>query len=387
MQKFVALCAVGAEKILGNELKKLGLKLEGNAPGQVTFAGDDDTIYKANLHLRTADRIYLQMAEYEAENFDDFFDGVYQIAWEKIFQKNARIVVDKVRSHDSRLDSEHTVQSMAHKAIYTRLGDAWHIRNLPETGSECAVRIYIEKNLVRILLDTSGDALHKRGYRTSGGAAPLRETTAAVLLQEMLWRRKTPLVDPFCGSGTIAIEALLFAHDIAPGIDRRFAFENFTIYNESRDIEIRKQAAEKIRTDVEVRITGSDKDEKAILMAQKNMERACALAERALQFIGRDEKIPRQEFRACDFAELHAEYEHGLVLTNPPYGERLGDAAEAEALYKRMSVLWDNFPAWEFGIITSNKKFQEYFGHYAPLLKNLKSGNLDTKVYIYRRSK
>lgn len=384
MDTFVALCAVGAEKILGNEIKKLGYKLAGNAPGQVSFTAELDAMYRANMCLRTCDRIYLQLAEYEARNFDDLFEGAYQIAWEDIFRKNARVVVDKVRLHDSRLDSEHSVQGMIHKAIYTRLGDVWHMRSLPESGERVDVRVYVEKDFVKVLLDTSGEALHKRGYRTDGGVAPLRETTAAVLLQEMLWRRKTPLVDPFCGSGTIVGEALLYAHDVAPGIVRDFAFENFVFYDEKRLKKIRLEEAKKIRTDVEVRIAGSDSDEDAIIRAQKNISRACAIAEDALQMIGSDAKIARPEFMVADFADLSAQYEHGLILTNPPYGERLGDAAEAERLYKKMSVLWQNFPAWEFGVITTNKKFQECFGHYASLLKSIKAGNLDTCLYIYR---
>lgn len=384
MDTFVALCAVGAEKILGNEIKKLGYKLAGNAPGQVSFTAELDAMYRANMCLRTCDRIYLQLAEYEARNFDDLFEGAYQIAWEDIFRKNARVVVDKVRLHDSRLDSEHSVQGMIHKAIYTRLGDVWHMRSLPESGERVDVRVYVEKDFVKVLLDTSGEALHKRGYRTDGGVAPLRETTAAVLLQEMLWRRKTPLVDPFCGSGTIVGEALLYAHDVAPGIARNFAFENFVFYDEKRLKKIRLEEARKIRTDVEVRIAGSDSDEDAIIRAQKNISRACAIAEDALQMIGSDAKIARPEFMVADFADLSAQYEHGLILTNPPYGERLGDAAEAERLYKKMSVLWQNFPAWEFGVITTNKKFQECFGHYASLLKSIKAGNLDTCLYIYR---
>lgn len=384
MNTIVALCAVGAERILGNEIKSLGYKLIGNAVGQVSFAGNDDALFLANLCLRTADRIYLQLAEYEARNFDDLFEGAYQIAWENYFPKNIKIIVDKVRSHASKLDSEHSIQGVIHKAIYTRLGDVWHMRSLPESGAEADIRVYIENNLVRILLDTSGTALHKRGYRTEGGIAPLRETTASVLLHEMLWRRKTPLVDPFCGSGTIITEALLYAHNVAPGIGRKFALENFIIYDERRANELRTQEAEKIRTDVEVHISGSDNDAEAIARAQKNVEHVCAMTGRALQLVGSTAKIPRPEFNVCSFDKLHSQYEHGLILTNPPYGERLGNAADAERLYKNMGVLWDNFPSWEFGVITSHKKFQENFGHYATLLKNIKAGNLDTRLYIYR---
>jgi putative N6-adenine-specific DNA methylase len=383
MNTLVALCAVGAEKILGNEIKHLGYKLTDNAPGRVYFSGDDDAMFRANLCLRTADRLYLQLACYPADNFDALFDGAYTIDWQNFFRKDTRVVVDKVRTYRSKLNSEHSIQGMVHKAIYKKLGDTWHITTLPESGDEEDVRIYIDDNTAHILLDLSGLPLHKRGYRTDGGIAPLRETTAAVMLQEMMWRRKTPLHDPFCGSGTIAIEAVLYAYNVAPGFGRRFALETLPIFNQQRAVEIRKTEAEKIRTDVEVRITGSDIDAAAIKRAQENAEHACVMTGRALQLIGRDDRIPRPDFVQSDFNDLHAPYQDGLLLCNPPYGERLGDEAEAEALYKKMGSLWTNFSGWEMGIITSNKKFQECFGHYATLLKSLKAGNLDTCFYMY----
>lgn len=384
MNTLVALCAVGAEKILGNEIKHLGYKLTGNAPGRVSFLGDDDAMFRANLCLRTADRLYLQLACYPSDDFDALFDGTYAVDWQNFFRKDTRVVVDKVRTYRSKLNSEHSIQGMVHKAIYKKLGDVWHMTTLPESGEEENVRVYIDDNTAYILLDLSGLPLHKRGYRTDGGTAPLRETTAAVMLQEMTWRRKTPLHDPFCGSGTIAIEAVLYAYDVAPGFGRRFALETLPVFNQQRAAEIRRECAGKIRTDVEVRITGSDIDAAAVKRAQENAEHACVMAGRALQLVGRDDRIPRPDFIQSDFNDLHAPYEEGLLLCNPPYGERLGDEAEAEALYKKMSSLWTNFPGWEMGIITPNKKFQECFGHYATLLKSLKAGNLDTFFYMYK---
>ena len=202
MNTLVALCAVGAEKILGNEIKHLGYKLISNAPGRVSFFGDDDALFKANLCLRTADRVYLQIAEYNAFDFDSLYDGAFAADWQDFLKKDSRIIVDKVRTHKSKLNSEHSIQGIIHKAIYSKLGEKWNMVTLPETGEQSDIRVYVDDNRVYILLDLSGLPLHKRGYRTDGGIAPLRETTAAVLLQEMLWRRKTPLHDPFCGSGT-----------------------------------------------------------------------------------------------------------------------------------------------------------------------------------------
>ena len=387
MNTLVALCAIGAEKILGNEIKHLGYKLAGNAPGRVSFFGDDDSIFKANLCLRTADRVFLQLASYDAFNFDELFDGAYKINWQDFLKKDSKIVVDKVRSNKSKLNYEHSIQTMVHKAIYSKLGDIWHMASLPETGEQSDIRIYLDENKVVILLDLSGLPLHKRGYRVDGGIAPLRETTAAALLQQTLWRRKTPLHDPFCGSGTIAIEATLYAFNVAPGFGRRFALENLPIYNKESADRIRQEEAEKIRTDVEVRITGSDIDEKAVERAKKNAEYACVMAGRALKSIGISTHIQRPDFIQADFKDLSAPYDEGLILCNPPYGERLGNEEEAAELYQQMDSLWQEFPNWNLGIITSNPDFQKNFNHQANSIKKIKAGNLDTSFYIYNRKK
>ena len=385
MNTLVALCAVGAERILGNEIKHLGYKLNGNAPGRVSFLGDDDALFKANLCLRTADRVYLQLAEYDALDFDALYDGTYAVNWQDFLRKDSRVIVDKVRSYKSKLNSEHSIQGIVHKAIYSKLGDVWKMSSMPETGEESNIRVYVDENKVLVLLDLSGLPLHKRGYRVDGGIAPLRETLAAVLLQEMMWRRKTPLHDPFCGSGTIAIEATLYAFNVAPGFGRRFALENLPIYNAERAQQIRDEEAAKIRTDVEVRITGSDIDNAAVERSKKNAEYACVMAGRALKSIGISAHIPRPDFIQSDFADLAAPYDEGLILCNPPYGERLGDADQARELYKNMQSLWTDFNGWDIGIITSNEEFQENFGHKTSAIKKLKAGNLDTSFYIYRR--
>ena len=387
MNTLVALCAVGAEKILGNEIKHLGYKLISNAPGRVSFSGDDDALFRTNLCLRTADRVYLQLASYKAMDFDELYDGAYSINWQDYLKKDSKIVVDKVRTYKSKLNSEHSIQGMVHKAIYAKLGDIWHMSSLPETGKQSDIRIYVDENNVLILQDLSGLPLHKRGYRVDGGIAPLRETTAAVLLQEMMWRRKTPLHDPFCGSGTIAIEATLYAFNVAPGFGRRFAIEDLPFFDERRADEIRQKEAEQIRTDVEVRITGSDIDDKAVARAKQNAEYACVMAGRALKSIGISKHIIRPDFIQSDFADLSAPYDSGLLLCNPPYGERLEDADGARELYTKMDSLWQDFPGWDLGVITSNEDFQDSFGHKTSNIKKLKAGNLDTAFYIYRRAK
>ncbi len=383
MNTLVALCAVGAEKILGNEIKLLGYKLSGNAPGRVFFEGDDDALFRANLCLRTADRVYLLMARYRAEDFDQLFDGVYSVNWQDFFKKDTKVTVDKVRSFRSKLNSEHSVQGMVQKAIYKKLGDKWNMSSLPESGEQSDVRVYLDNNEALILLDLSGLPLHKRGYRTDGGVAPLRETTAAVLLQMMMWKRKIPLHDPFCGSGTLPIEASLYAFNVAPGLGRRFALENLPIFNKERALEIKKAETAKIRTDVEVRITGTDIDPSAVERARVNAEHACVMAGRALKSIGIDSHLWRPDFQVSDFKDIEAPYDNGMIICNPPYGERLGDEAQAAELYSGMKTLFTDFKGWQIGVITAHKEFQENVGRYASVLKSIKSGNLDTTFYIY----
>lgn len=383
MNTLVALCAVGAEKVLGNEIKFLGYKLVSNAPGRVIFTGDDDALFRANLCLRTADRVYLLMARYKAQDFDQLFDGVYSVEWQDFLKKDSRVVVDKVRSYKSVLNSEHSIQGMVQKAIYKKLGDKWHIQTLPETGDKCDVRVYLDENEALILLDLSGVPLYKRGYRSDGGVAPLRETTAAVLLQLMLWRRKIPLHDPFCGSGTLPIEATLYALNIAPGLGRRFAIENLPFFSKENADRIRKEEAAKIRTDVEVNITGTDIDRGAVERARQNAEHAGVMAGRALKSIGIDSHVWRPDFQVADFKEIEAPFESGMIICNPPYGERLGDEEQAALLYKEMGSLFTDFKGWQIGVITAHKEFQENIGRYATSLKSLKAGNLDTTFYMY----
>ncbi|NLM00635.1 MAG: class I SAM-dependent RNA methyltransferase [Treponema sp.] len=384
MQTLVALCAIGTEKILTNEIKLLGFKTCGNAPGRVYFTCKKVMdMYRANLCLRTADRIYLQLTKFNAEDFEALFDGVYSIEWQELLKKDVRIIVDKVRTYKSKLSSEHSIQSIVHKAIYKKLGALWNMSVLPETGSPFSVRVYIEENVAKVLLDLSGEPLNRRGYRTHGGSAPIRETLAASLIQLMYWKRKLPLHDPFCGSGTIAIEAALYAYNVAPGFGRHFALENLIFFDETIAREIRFAEAEKIRPDAVARITGTDIDLQAIERARINAEHACVTAGRALQSIGSDSRIQRPDFEVADFASICAPYEEGMLIGNPPYGERLGDSTEAEDLYGRMKCFLTGFPKWQMGFITSNEKFENFFGKKADRKKNLKCGNLDTCFYMY----
>ncbi|MDR1786317.1 MAG: class I SAM-dependent RNA methyltransferase [Spirochaetaceae bacterium] len=384
-----ALCAIGAEKVLGNELKQLGFTLSapethGGYAGRVRFSVPAwEDLYRANLCLRTADRVFLEAASFRAEDFDSLYEGTYRADWQDFFKKNVRVTVDKVRTHGSRLASEHSVQTVVHKALSKKLCDSFRMVNLPESGAEQAVRVYVDNGLVTLGVDTSGEALHKRGYRTQGGDAPLRETLAAVLLHLALWRRKLPLHDPFCGSGTIPCEALLYAYNAPPGIGRSFALENLAFFDRRRAEDVRRREAEKIRSDWVVRITGSDIDPNAVEAARGNAERACVTIGRALQLTGRDGRIERPRFTPEDFSSLKAPWEEGVLLGNPPYGERMGGPEAAEEVYRTMGVLFDTFPGWKKGFITSHGDFEKAIGRRAGQTWALKSGKLDTYFYFF----
>lgn len=416
MITLVAPCAIGAEKILSNELRQLEFTPISTAIGRVVFTMEkaetrisdnplsldshnpviQDSVdeqelralYQSNYKLRTADRVYLQLATIPCRDFNDLFEGVRAIRWQDWFKRDVRVVVDKVRIKSSILSSEHSIQSVVHKAMYDCLGKAWGMELLPETGKTATVRVYIENNLASILLDLSGMPLHRRGYRTTGGEAPIRETLAAILLHLMQWRRKTPLHDAFCGSGTIPIEAAMYAHNIAPGLGRNFALEDLLPFADGSSVKMmedeRADAASRIVTDCLVRVTGSDISPQAITAAQANAERACVIAGKALQKAGIDARIPRPDFTVSDFKDLAAPYEKGLLLSNPPYGERIGDRGSAKELYSSMHSLFLDFPGWDYGFITNHEEFEVAIGKKATKIRNLKSGNLETRFYIYR---
>ncbi len=417
MITLVAPCAIGAEKILSNELRQYNYTPVYNTTGRVAFTGkmtdenennnplsprdfskpyildsftENDllTIYQSNFMVRTADRMYLQMAVIPCRDFNDLFEGVRTVRWQDWFKRDVRVVVDKVRIKASILSSEHSIQSVVHKAIYDCLGKAWGMELLPETGKTATVRVYIENNVATMLLDLSGMPLHRRGYRTTGGEAPIRETLAAILLHMMQWRRKTPLHDAFCGSGTIPIEATMYAHNVAPGLGRNFALEDLLPFSTESSVKMMDNehidAASRIVTDCLVRVTGSDISPQVITAARANAERACVIAGKAMQKAGRDARIPRPDFTVSDFKELAAPYDNGIILSNPPYGERIGDRGSASELYSSMHSLFLDFPGWDFGFITSHEDFEESIGKKASKVRNLKSGNLETRFYIYR---
>jgi len=396
----VALCAVGAEKVVSNEIKKLTgknegsgcLKVEESLYGRVRFKADTKGLYQALIGLRAADRVLLEAAQFTAANFDALFDGAAAVKWETIVPKGMGLKVVKVRTNRSQLKAETTIQAMVHKAAAQRLCEKYKMSRLPEPGVNspikvAEVRVYIEKDVVSLLLDLSGEPLFKRGYRSEGGAAPLRETTAASILLLSGWKRKFPLYDPFCGSGTILIEAAMYAWDIAPGLGRNFAIEEMLIADKEIEKKVREEFRAKIDFSRLVRIAGSDDDMRSVSIAASNAARLRDIAE------GRE---PQRGIRTADGKSLGIELkaspmkealspfdEAGFIVTNPPYGKRLGDQSMAEEIYKEMAGLSSRFPAWKLAVITDHSGFESFYGKKADSCKEISNGAIPSYFFEY----
>jgi putative N6-adenine-specific DNA methylase len=394
----VALCAVGAEKVVSNELRKLGLKVEGSGFGKVRFQADLAGLYRSLMALRAADRVLLEAASFPAEDFEALFEGARDVPWERLVPRGMGLAVTKVRSSRSKLRAETSVQAVVHKAAAERLCGAFRIGRLPEGEKTAELRVYIEKDRVSLLLDLSGEPLFKRGYRTEGGAAPLRETTAAAILLLSNWRRKFPLYDPFCGSGTIVIEAAMYAWDMAPGLGRRFALEDLSIANGETGETVREELAAKINFDRTIRIFGSDADGRALSAARSNLSRARSLTAPRLRQRNAEpddsavplrdsplvpdlRQLPMEEARApagCADTEPP-----GFIVTNPPYGKRIGSPGEAEAIYGGMEALGKRFPGWKLALITSHPGFESFFGRKADSCREITNGAIPSFLFQY----
>ncbi|GHV29555.1 RNA methyltransferase [Spirochaetia bacterium] len=396
METVTALCGIGAEKVVSNELRKLaGLyRVLESGFGKVRFETDIPGIYRALMGLRCADRLLLEAGLFPAADFDALFEGVKAIPWEAWIPDGMGVQVAKVRSNRSKLQSITTIQAMTHKAAADRLCEKYHRNRLNETGPQAEIRVYVEKDQVSVLLDLSGEPLFKRGYRTEGGAAPIRETTAAALLFLANWRRKYPLYDPFCGSGTIAIEAALYAWDAAPGLGRRFSLSELIPANPEIEAAVRQELLGKVNFERTIRIYGSDTDTQAVSMAKSNVRRAYELAQG---------KTPGPGIRTEYSAEIRLPWlpdfstkpmkaarspeglaaEPGFIITNPPYGKRLGEPADAEALYGEMGDIGKRFPGWKLALITDHPGFESHFGRKADVCRELTNGALDSYFYGY----
>ena len=386
----VALCAVGAEKIVSNEIKKLGLTVCDTNYGKVRFKTDLAGLYRSLIGLRAADRVLLELAWFPASDFDELFEGIRRQPWEAYIAPHMGLKVTKVRTNRSKLEAETSIQAVVHKAAADRICSKRGMNRLPENGEEAELRVYIEKDQASALLDLSGVPLFKRGYRIRGGTAPLRETTAAAIILYSGWRRKFPLYDPFCGSGTIAIEAAMYAWDIAPGVGRHFALEQLLIGDKKIERNVREEFLEKPDFSRLVRIGGSDSDIAAVTAARENLERAAAIADRkrgapgklpSFRVIPMEEASPPPEF--LDNTGENKSEAAGFIITNPPYGHRLGDTESAEKNYAEMNCLCSHFPGWKLVVITDHPGFESFFGRKADSCREITNGAIHSYLYQY----
>ncbi len=358
---FAAICPVGLEKVLAQEIARLGMPIRSKSRGRVLFPADPRGAARALCSLRTADRVLAAPGSFHAPDFDSLYEGMRALSWEEWIGKNDRVTIVRVRSRSSALEAQTSIQSVAHKAIYERLGRVYRLARLPESGPEREVRIYLEDDLCSPLVDLSGEPLYKRGWRAESVEAPLRETIAAGLLFLTGWTRKRPFRDPFCGGGTLAIEAALWARDEAPNLRRPFAWETMPSFSPPALKEVRGELEARIRKDAEADILGSDSDEQAVKISASNARRA------GVGGLVRFERRPMEESSAEGACG-------GLVLSNPPYGLRIGTEKEAEETWTRSGGLRERYPGWSFGFVANREDFPSFFGARPSSSRTLQAG-------------
>jgi putative N6-adenine-specific DNA methylase len=392
----VALCAVGTEKAVSNELKKLGLGVTESAYGKVRFKADITGIYRSLMGTRAADRVLLEAGCFHAADFDALFEKTQALPWEKLVPVKAGLKIVKVRSGGSRLKAETSIQSITHKAAAQRLCKYGGLLRLPDTEEEAEVRVYVEKDTVSLLLDLSGEPLFKRGYRKTGGIAPLRETAAASMILLSGWKRKYPLYDPFCGSGTILAEALMYAWDMAPGIARTgvrgFAINRLLIADQKIEETVRAEFRARINFERLIRLAGSDEDPASTALALSNLNIVHALAENSNPPTGGlpagRPRLPVITTTPMNMARPPFEGDDepgGFIITNPPYGKRLGDIETSFEIYREMSVLAKNFPGWKLAVISDHPGFESYFGRKADSCREITGGAVPAYFYQYEK--
>ncbi|MDD9139288.1 class I SAM-dependent RNA methyltransferase [Fructobacillus sp. CRL 2054] len=360
--------AAGLESVVGQELKDMGYDVRVDNY-RVFFEGTQADIMRANLWLRTADRVKIVIGSFEAKTFEELFQGIKALPVEDYLNYDSEFPVAG-RSHKSILQSVPDVQSITKKAIVQKLQEAYHVRTrLPENGFFAQLEVMISKDQVMLTLDTTGPSLFKRGYRVEKGAAPLKENFAAALILLTNWRKDLPFVDPTCGSGTIAIEAALIGRNLAPGLTRSFDIEKMDWFDHELSDTIRDEAEDKADYDSELDIHGYDIDPRMVKIAKENAKHA-----------GLSQDIT---FETLDLADWHPVTEQGVLVANPPYGERLGELDAAEALYKTMGELYKPLTHWSKYILTSDLSFEKVYGQKATKKRKLYNGQLRVDYFQY----
>ena len=362
-------CHFGLEAVLKREIYDLGYEITKVEDGRVTFEGDEEAICRANIFLRTAERVMIQVGRFKATTFEELFQGIKNLPWEEYIPEDGKFWVKKASSINSKLFSPSDIQSIAKKAMVERMKQKYHKEWFKEDGAAYPVRIFLLKDEVTVALDTSGDSLHKRGYRTMTSKAPLTETLAASLIILTPWRKDRILVDPFCGSGTFPIEAAMIAANVAPGMNRDFTAEEWTnLIDRKLWYECVKEAEDMIDTTVKVDIQGYDIDGDVIKAARENAKRA-----------GVEHMI---HFQQRAVADLSHPKKYGFIITNPPYGERLEDKADLPELYTQIGQVYQRLDSWSMFLITSYTDTEKYIGRKAD--KNRKIYNGMLKTYFYQ---
>lgn len=365
--RYTATCLFGLEHLLGEEIDALGYERESTMDGRVTFLGDEETVALANIFLRYAERVYIQLGRFHAETFEELFEGVRALPWETWIGRCDAFPV-KGHSIRSALTSLPACQSIIKKAVVSRLGEKYGISWFEESGVKYPIEFFLFKDEAALMIDTSGVPLHKRGYRPEANLAPLRETLAAALAAYSRPREEVLLWDPMCGSGTIAIEAAMLANRIAPGSRRHFLSETFPAFPRSVWDAAREEAAD-TRLHSKIEIYASDIDPACVELAQANVDRAG---------VGDNVRVFREDAR-----KIAAPGRRGTVVTNPPYGERLSTPEEVERLYRELGVHFRSLAPWQVYLITSHPDFERLYGKRADKVRKLYNGMIPCYFYQY----
>jgi len=367
--KLVAPCHFGMEAVLKNEILDLGYEIVCVEDGRVTFEGDLEAVALANVFIRTAERILIQVGRFKAFTYDELFEGIKALDWKEYIPVNGKFWVTKAASVKSKLFSPSDIQRIVKKAIVERLKSDYNVSWFEEDGESYPIRVFLYKDEVIVTLDTSGESLHKRGYRKLSSKAPISETLAAAMIKLTPWNKDRILVDPFCGSGTIPIEAAMMAANMAPGMDRRFTAESWTnLIPKKYWYEAINEAHDVMDTSVKVEIQGYDIDDDMVKIARKNAKDA-----------GVDHMI---HFQTRSVSELSHNKKYGFIITNPPYGERLEEKENLRQLYQIIGDRYKALDSWSAYIITSYENTEEDMGLKAT--KNRKIYNGMIKTYYYQ---
>ncbi len=371
MRKFelIAPCHFGMESVLKKEIIDLGYDITEVADGRVTFFGDEEALCRANVFLRTAERILIKIGSFHAETFEELFQGTKNLPWEDYIPADGKFWVAKAASVKSKLFSPSDIQSIMKKAMVERLKGIYHVTWFEETGANFPVRVFLMKDEVTVGLDSTGESLHKRGYRKLTAKAPIAENLAAALIMLTPWNKDRILVDPFCGSGTIPIEAAMMAANMAPGMNRSFTAENWQHIVAKRNwYDTLDEARELVDLNVETDIQGYDIDDSMVSIARENAKLA-----------GVDKLI---HFQRRGVEQLSHPKKYGFLITNPPYGERLQDKTQMPALYHVIGERYRELDSWSMYLITAYEQAEKDIGRKAD--KNRKIYNGMMKTYYYQ---